>query len=97
MAENPSSSNFIKYVSNPKAFTLKKWFYELLKLNYASHDTIIERVSTSLTTDKDLEDFGKLIGQIYEMGFRKAIEEYAKEAEKIGLKVSIVPPTNNIN
>lgn len=92
MGEN--ANNFVKYVSNPKAFTLKKWFYDLLKINYSSHDTIIERIATSLTTDKDLEDFGKLISQIYETGFRKAIEEYAKEAEKVGLKVNIVNPVS---
>jgi hypothetical protein len=92
MPENTNASNFVKYASNPKAFTLKKWFYDLLKMNYSSHDAIIERVATSLTTDKDLEDFGKLVGQIFEMGFRKAIDEYAKEAEKMGLKVTIVAP-----
>jgi hypothetical protein len=93
MSEN--ASNFARYVANPKAFTLKKWFYDMLGINYASHDIIIERVASSLTTEKDLEDFGKLLGQVFETGFRKAIEEYAKEAEKVGLKVSIVsPPTN---
>lgn len=61
-------------------------------MDYAAHDAIIERVATSLTTDKDVEDFGKLIGQVFEMGFRRAIEEYAKEAEKVGLKVVIAPP-----
>lgn len=92
LENNSGTANFIKYVSNPKAFTLKKWFYELLGMDYAAHDQIIERVATSLTTEKDLEEFGKLIGQVYELGFRKAIEEYAKEAERVGLKVSIVPP-----
>jgi hypothetical protein len=62
-------NNLIRYMSNPRAFTLRKWFYELLKINYASHDTIIERVSSSLVTERDLEDFGKLIGQVYETGY----------------------------
>ncbi len=80
-------------MSNPKAFTLKKWFYDLLKINYASHDTIIERISTSLTTDKDLEDFGKLIGQVYDSAYRKAVDDYREQVEKLGLKITIVNPT----
>lgn len=93
MQENTNaSSNFVKYMSNPKSFTMKRWFYDLLGMDYSSHDTIIERVSTALTTQKDLEDFGKLIGQVYEKGFRRAIDEYKKEVEKLGLKVNIVPP-----
>lgn len=85
-------NNFIRYMSNPRAFTLRKWFYELLKIDYMAHDTIIERVSTSLVTEKDIEDFGKLIGQIYEKGYRKAVDDYRKQIEDMGLKVSIVAP-----
>jgi hypothetical protein len=80
-------------MSNPRAFTLRKWFYELLKINYASHDTIIERVSSSLVTERDIEDFGKLIGQVYETGYRKAVDDYRKQIEDMGLKVSVVAPT----
>jgi len=85
------NSNFIRYMSNPKSFTLKKWFYELLKLDYTEHDTIIERIATSLTTQKDLEDFGKLVGQVYEIGYKKAVADYREQFEKMGLKVHIVP------
>lgn len=85
-------NNVMKYMSNPKAFTLRKWFYDLLKINYSIHDQIIERVSTSLTTEKDLEDFGKLIGQVYENGYRKAVEDYREQIEKTGLKVQLIDP-----
>lgn len=76
-------------MANPRAFTLKKWFVELLGSDYAPHDTIIERVSGSLQTEKDVEDFGKLIGQVYEKAYRKAVEDYKVEVERLGLKVSI--------
>lgn len=78
-------------MSNPKSFTLKKWFVELLKEDYIPHDTIIERTAMALTTDKDIEDFGKLIGQVYEKGYRKAIEDYKGEIEKLGFKLNMVP------
>jgi hypothetical protein len=89
--ETPQN-NMMKYMANPKAFTLKKWFYDLLKLNYSNHDQIIERVSTSLVTEKDVEDFGKLIGQVYEIGYRKAVDDYRKQLEDMGLKIQIVVP-----
>jgi len=92
MQEDNSSNSIFRYMSNPKAFTLRKWFYELLKINYASHDSIIERISSSLVTEKDLDDFGKLIGQVYETGYKKAVEDYRKQVEQMGLKVSIVNP-----
>lgn len=90
--EGENTSNFVRYMSNPKAFTLKKWFYDLLNLNYAAHDQIIERVATALTTEKDLEDFGKLIGQVFDIGYRRAVEDYRKQIEEMGLKVQIVTP-----
>jgi hypothetical protein len=90
--KDKEEGNLIKYMSNPRAFTLRKWFYDLLKLNYIEHDAIIERVGTSLATQKDLEDFGKLIGQVYDIGYRKAVEDYRKEIEKLGLKVQVVAP-----
>ena len=83
----------VKYMANPRAFTLKKWFYDLMGMEFSSHDTIIERVSASLTTQQDLEEFGKLVGHVYEKGYRKALEDYKKEAEKHGLTVSVQPPS----
>lgn len=79
--------NMVNYMSNPRAFTLRKWFYDLLKVDYKEHDAIIERVSNSLSTEKDLEDFGKLIGRVYENGYRKAVDDYKEQIESMGLKI----------
>lgn len=92
--DQKENSNFVKYMSNPKAFTLRRWFYDLLKVNFAAHDQTIERVSTALLTDKDLEDFGKLIGQVYETGYRKAIDDYKGQLEAMGLQVKFFNPEN---
>ncbi len=81
-------------MANPRAFTLRKWFYDLLKLDYAAHDSTVERISTSLATEKDLEDFGKLIGQVFETGYKKAVEDYRQKLEEMGIKVQLVPPAN---
>lgn len=88
--EKPESkSNYAKYMSNPRCFTLKKWFAELLKKNYMQHDEIVERVSTSLLTDKDVESFGKVVMSVYEAGYKKAVEDYRSQFEKMGVKINI--------
>ena len=89
MAEKEKASNsFINYMSNPRSFTLKNWFAQLLKQDYLPHDTIVERVSSALTTDQDIEDFGRLIGQVFESGYRRAVDDYQDEAAKMGLKIN---------
>lgn len=91
--DDSKQSNFAKYLTNPRSFTLKRWFVELLKENYTPHNDVIERIASGLTTEQDVKDFGKLITQIYETGYRKAIEDYKSQAEQLGLRISIVNPS----
>ena len=88
-----NKSNFVKYMSNPRCFTLKKWFLDLLKTDCTQHIEIIERVSTSLLTDSDVEKFGKLMMNVYENAYKKAVEDYKVEFEKMGVKISISSKT----
>lgn len=76
-------------MSNPRSFTLKKWFMELLKEEYMQHDEVIERVATALVTEKDIERFGKMIMNVYERAYKKAVEDYRTQIEKAGLKVTL--------
>jgi hypothetical protein len=78
-------------MSNPRSFTLKKWFAELLGKSYPPHNNIIERVSTALVTEQDMKEFGNLVTTIYEQAYRKAVEDYRQQVEKLGLKISVVP------
>ena len=89
MPTNESQNNLMKYMANPRSFILKRWFHDILRENYGPHDEIIERVATSLATDKDMEDFGKLIGQVYQTAYMKAVNEYRDQAEKMGLTVTV--------
>lgn len=82
----------MRYAANPRAFTLKQWFAQLLNVRNDTHDNIIERVALSLVTDKDMEDFGKLLMAVYEAGYHKAVSDYKKEFEKMGVVVSVVKP-----
>lgn len=92
--EQGRKSNFVRYMSNPKAFTLKKWFVELLQEEYPPHDNIIERVSTSLITEQDLKEFGKLVTTVYERAYKKAVSDYREQAEALGVKINIVGKSN---
>ena len=88
MSEN---NGIMRYMSNPRAFTLKKWMAELLKAKYVNHDAIIERVASSLVTERDLQEFGRLITDVYEAAYLKAVNDYKSQFEKLGINVNIVP------
>lgn len=83
------NNNFVQYAANPRAFTLKKWLSQILQSRFPKHEQIVERISSSLITDKDLEDFGILIGDVYEVAYMKAVEEYRVQFEKMGINVVI--------
>jgi hypothetical protein len=91
---NESQNNFMKYSANPMAYTCKNWFQKILQNKYSKHEQIITRVASSLVTDSDLDDFGKLIGEVYEMGFNKAVNDYKGVLEEMGLKVKVAPEAN---
>jgi len=61
----------------------------MLHSDYPQHDEIVERISTAMLTDKDVEKFGKLIMNIYETAYKKAVSDYKVEFEKMGVKISI--------
>ena len=87
-----AKERFVNYMTNPRAFTLKRWLYELLKEKYSEqHDKTAERIAASVHTNQDMEDFGKLLTEVFEVGYRKAVDDYKVQAEKHGLKVHIVP------
>jgi hypothetical protein len=88
------NSNFIKYASNPRAFTLKQWLAQILNNRYPEYDNLMERVATSLVTDKDMEEFGKVLMTIYETGYYKAVRDYKQECQKLGITVNVVNPQN---
>lgn len=88
-----AKDRFVNYMANPRAYTLKRWLFELLKDKYGPHDKTAERIAAGLPTDHDIEDFGRLAAEIFECGYRKAVADYKTEAEKLGIKVHVVPGT----
>lgn len=90
MAEN---SNWLNYLSNPKIHYIKKSMFEILKERYPKHEVLLERIAFSLQTEKDLQEFLKLVVDIYEIGFLKAVNDQKEQLEKLGLGVKITSRT----
>jgi hypothetical protein len=90
------NQNFMKYASNPKGFTIKKWLAELLENKYTPFDDLIERIGMSLVTDNDLQSFGKLVTTIYESGYLRAMNQCKKNLDDMGIKVKVVPADQSL-
>lgn len=82
-------------ITNTRLFVIRKWLFELVKEKFANHEEIAERISQAVATDRDLQAFGKLIGDIYEAGFMKAINDYREEFRRMGLDITIKPQIVN--
>ncbi len=79
-------------LANPKGIAVKKMMYEFLKERYGKNDQIIERLTTALQTEADIQAFVKLVMDVYETGYMRAVEDHREQLQKIGLQVKIVPP-----
>lgn len=83
---------WMQFLSNPKSHYVKKSMFELLKERYTKHEDIVERISVSLLTDKDLQAFLQLSLELYEIGYLRSVEDHRAQLEKMGIKVSVVAP-----
>jgi hypothetical protein len=79
------------YFANPLGQGVKKFFYDLLgPERYPNHEVIIEQVSRVIYNEKDYENLGKCMAEIYEAGFMRAVEEQKAELTRLGLKVNML-------
>lgn len=83
-------------IGNPYNYTIKKYLADVLKEYYPEDDSIIERLSKAIITEKDLVDFNKLIVNIYTVGFLEAAKQNKDMFEKLGYKVSVKAPEPEI-
>jgi hypothetical protein len=83
--------NLMDKMVNPRGAAAKKWLSELLKDRYPNHDQIVERISNVIVTDQDMQNFGKLAVDLYEVGYIKCMNDYKRKLDELGIKVSIVP------
>ncbi len=84
-------NDWTKYIQNPKGMYLKKFAFEILKERYGHHEQVLERIGHYLVTDKDLEDFSKLLVEVYEVAYLKAVNDHKDALASMGLKATVVP------
>jgi len=70
---------------------IKKYMFDILKERFSRNEDIIERVSSALITEKDLQAFGKMIVDVYEEAYFKSLDDQKDMLKKSGIKVNIVP------
>lgn len=87
-------ANWLEYINNPRGHTLKKTMFEVLKERYSKNEQIIERIGVSLIIEKDINDFMKLVSDIYETAYLKAVEDHKEELKKVGLIARVASPKN---
>jgi hypothetical protein len=65
--------------------------FEVLKDKYPPHDQIIERVSSALVTDGDIQAFYKMVTDIYEVAYMKSVADHAEQLRRAGMVAKVVP------
>ncbi len=83
--------NWMQHMANPQAFAIKKYMAEILKEKYPPHEAIIERIAVILATTRDYDAFGKMIADLYETAYLKAVNDHKEALAKVGLKANVVP------
>jgi hypothetical protein len=76
---------------NPNSQIIKRYMFDILRERFPKHEEIIERIASALVTQTDMQSFGKMIVDVYEVAYFKALEEQKEILKKAGIKVSIAP------
>ncbi len=77
-------------MQNPKSLALKKFMVQVMGNKAAPYDDLFTRLGTSIVTDNDLKIFGEMVNDILGIGYRKAVEDYRGQLEKLGIGVSLI-------
>lgn len=85
--------NLTEHLMNPRRQMLRKWLISVLGDRYAKHDPIVERIGAALVTQKDAEDFGKLVAEIYEVAYMKCLNDYKVKLADLNINVTLTSPS----
>lgn len=83
--------SWLDYLSNAKGHYVKKSMFEVLQERYGQNEPIIDRLSVSLMTESDVKLFLKLVTDIYEIAYLKAVNDHKEQLQKLGLIAKVVP------
>jgi len=85
--------NLMGYFGNVQSHYFKKVMFELVKERYQSNEPIIEKLSTTLSSEKEVKEFFKLATDLYEIGYLKSVEDHREQLKKLGLNARITQGT----
>ena len=83
------SDQISKMAANPRNKAVKKYMADILRHKFPESEEIIDRILSSLTIDKDAQQFATMIGHIYQVSYSQAVEDHRVQLEKLGLKTKI--------
>ena len=86
-----ANENWVNALSHPQLVMIRKYVSQILKDRYGQHDELMQRICGVLVTQKDLEDFGRFVVDIYEVSYLKCVEDHRQALEKVGQKAIIKP------
>lgn len=78
------------YFNNMQSNYFKKIMFDVLKERYQKNESIVERLGVTLVTESDLNSFLKMVGDIYESAYMKAVDDHKEQLQKAGLVANIV-------
>jgi uncharacterized membrane-anchored protein YjiN (DUF445 family) len=92
------TNDFIEALRNPNSKAVKKFIYDLIQHRYTQdHDEFLERMAHSLVTKKDVDQFVKLVSDIYETAYTKCFKDNEEIVKSLGGNIRIKPgqPSEN--
>lgn len=89
--------SWLDYLSNAKGHYVKKSMFEVLQERYMQNEQIIDRLSVSLMTENDVKQFLKLVTDVYETAYMKAVNDHKEQLQKLGLVAKVVPQKTDDN
>ena len=82
-------ATWMDYMVNPRGHQIKRIMFEFLKERFAANEQIVERIGSSLMTENDMKDFLKMVTDIYEIAYFKAVNDHQEQLKKLGIAARI--------
>lgn len=81
--------SWLEVLQNPRGIAVKRFMAQTLGERFPPHDDLISRLTTCLVTDGDMVAFNKLINDVYDIGFTKAVLEYKDQLAKLQIPFTV--------
>lgn len=84
------NNQWAQFMQNPKGIALKKFMVQVIPERAGLYEELFTRLSAALVTDNDMKLFGEMINDVMSAGYKKAVEDYRTQINKLGYEVSLI-------